>query len=190
MDDEDVQVFIYSFNFQPIDESALMEYFGEANLGTGYLFLYTASDYTSDNLLKQMMPDNWKPPVHAPRFSNSSVDAESREEVDGNANPPILATQELIDDEIGDLPNQSDTLAELSNNTSASAATSNQAQVANGNSHRPHSVDTKRPSLSALYVPTFLSPGPSSNSFAGSSNDPSNQKEGGWGWFKKGEKKK
>lgn len=54
LDDEEVH---------PLDESDLFQYFGESNLGTGYLFIYNSADYSSESLLKSMMPDEWRPPV-------------------------------------------------------------------------------------------------------------------------------
>lgn len=69
-------------------ETDLQRYFGDANLGTGYLFIYNSCDYTSSSLVKSMMPEGWTPPVSI--VPPTDFDLHSA---------PVMASQEMHDDE-------------------------------------------------------------------------------------------
>ncbi|KAJ3370551.1 hypothetical protein HDU91_006140 [Kappamyces sp. JEL0680] len=181
----------------PLDESALNQYFGEANLGTGYLFLYTASDYSSESLLKKMMPDGWRPPAPfnpsttAPFSHNAELDPKEA------SPPPILATQELEDEE-GDEAADAHPLQSLGDVAKVSPRLKHREMGSRppflSRTHSPGPIDTKRPSLPSIHVPTILSPGPATSLPMGAHGlDPSEQplaKDSSWGWFKKVDKKK
>jgi hypothetical protein len=124
-------------------ESDLNQYFGETNLGTGYLFIYSSSQYTSQSLIKSMTPDGWKAPVNE-RTVQLDVDQL------GDPEPkPILATQEIEDEEEGD-------------------STPRIKSIMKGGKEKKIVVDltiVKRPSLPALSVDAYssVSPGPATS---------------------------
>ncbi|KAI8900526.1 hypothetical protein BC833DRAFT_581643 [Globomyces pollinis-pini] len=172
-DDEDVT---------PLDESDLHQYFGESNLGTGYLFIYNSVDYDSKELLKSMMPDGWIPPEVVTHTSKPttpiSIDIpQNLELVPEPKTPAIIASQELLGEDDGAdivpplrVESPSNRLRPRLENSPASRL-------------KPINtvVDTKRPSLPILNLQQHsIVPGPLTADIE-NQKDPSN----GWGWFKK-----
>ena len=155
-----------------MDESELCLYFGEANLGTGYLFIYQDKDYSSDDLLKGMMPDNWKPPtVDIIRPETTTRDVEAKDP------PLIVASSRVSEEEYESLP------TEKNNSPSMLPA-------------RPKTpglnIETKRGSLPSVHVgPTaMLSPVPQTATSIMPMDMERDGKDNGWGWFSSKEKKK
>ena len=66
-DDEDVSL---------IDPLDLNLYFGETNLGTGYVLLYKAADFDHTQLLRSIMPDHWTRPQTPTLDTKQRVTAE------------------------------------------------------------------------------------------------------------------
>eukprot|EP00842_Homolaphlyctis_polyrhiza_P001671 jgi/Hompol1/2504/HPOL_006029-RA len=111
-----------------VEETDLCLYFGDSNsLGTGYLYLYTASDFESSTVLQTIMPETWSPrvevstPASTPSGTEPPVftplqNAFAVTDKDPNTVPPptIIATQALdADEEDGeeDFPDNQTTLA-------------------------------------------------------------------------------
>jgi hypothetical protein len=153
-----------------LDESDLFQYFGEPRLETGYLFIYNSVDYSSEDLIRSMMPDGWQPPA-------PMVVSPTRPDI--TIVPPILATTELDDDEEPDL--KTPTMGNLTTPTSNSPRLKPRVdKVAHVPVLKPPTLDTKRPSLPTIQVNSHgpVTPGPMTSI----TGDP--EKEGSsWNWF-------
>jgi hypothetical protein len=167
-----------------LDEPELAQYFGEANLGTGYLFIYNNSAYSSDSLIKSMMPDNWSPPapsVPITPISSPTASMMVESEPKEREEPPIIASKEV--DELEENISQSSILPSVSRLPNPRVIKPKPV------GSQPSIIDTKRPSLptvnfSANPGTIIISPGPATASAILENEDQKNS----WGWFSKKEK--
>ncbi|KAJ3272942.1 hypothetical protein HDV01_005139 [Terramyces sp. JEL0728] len=188
LDDEDVT---------PIDESDLAQYFGESNIGTGYLFIYSSTTYSATEMIQQMMPDGWKPPAvetlkHKVSAPHISIDTSSNSQTNFEVEPPtpsILASQECLDDD--DLPmSPADAIAKTDSAGNIPSPRlrprMNMLRPAVQTSVRAP-ADSKRPSLPLLNVNNVNVPPTSPAPLTASYADETENKESSntWNWFSK-----
>lgn len=114
LDDDIVMVFIFSFDLhflmKPIDGSDLCQYFGEANLGTGYFFIYNSSEYSSEKLVQSMMPDGWKFPVPEAFLASNQSNSQSTASEASGVNTSVTALQSSKTSILAPLPSNNEAL--------------------------------------------------------------------------------
>jgi hypothetical protein len=160
-------------------------------MGTGYLFIYNSADYSYENLVKSMMPDDWTPPEIPKTTPLEPAETDANE-----VTPSIIASQELLEDEEAEPKTPMTPLASKAFEFSVSPSPrlpprAVQKPVVSTSSKQPISPDSKRPSLPTLQVNfNQLNVSTSPVTAAIVENTPEQQKESTWNWFSSSKKPK